>query len=97
MKWTLLLLLCLSLVSCQLEENIEGEVNEGENDITEELPIESQTLYEQVSCGLKSVYGEEHLPLKRSRTLNFIVERLAQNFQSYGLETKIEKAHFHPL
>ncbi len=81
----------------EISQGDNQESNENGNEegsISPELPIDTSALYEQVSCGLKQLYGEDHLPLKRSRTLKFIIKRLQQNFDAYSLDTKIEKAHF---
>ena len=105
MKWAKLLLIILTLSACQIEEDEtiedtqeqdqdqdqnEGEEEEGEGDQSADTTV----LYDQISCALKSVYNEDHLPLKRSRTLKFIVSRLQKNFSDYELTTSTEKSHF---
>lgn len=89
MKVMILLILAILFVSCvPVEEEVPVD--------TETEPISSgdQDLYEQVSCALKDIYSEPELSPKRSRTLHFIVGKLNEGFKSYGLQTKIEKAHF---
>ena len=95
MKWTKLLLILLTLSACQIEEaDLEDETIEDTQDQDQDQSADTTALYDQISCALKSVYNEDHLPLKRSRTLKFIVSRLQMNFSDYDLTTTTEKSHF---
>ncbi len=72
------------------EDSGQDENNQGDNPTTHEIT----KLHDNITCALKKVYSENALPLKRTRTLNFIVARLHQDFKSYNLTSDTEKAHF---
>jgi len=56
-------------------------------------PVETNKLYDQLTCMMTKVYGETPVSKKRTRTLSFIANRLHQGFKDYDFDTPIKKAH----
>ena len=68
-----------------------SSIGEDENDQSDK---EEKRIREAVVCALNKIYPPPPPAEKRYRTLNFISDRLTQNFSSYGLNSDREKAHF---
>lgn len=78
-------LFSLTLFGCQPQEELEKE--ETNSDLVTNMGA-------ALSCSLNAIYGEEKLSLRRLRTLRFIEERLSQSMVDYGIQSKIEQAHY---
>ena len=83
----LLLLSSFIIISCVPVEPEDDDVIEGGGVVT------SKRLQADLTCLMKEVYGENPVAKKRTRTLDFIVDRMKQGFDEYGINTHIERAH----
>jgi hypothetical protein len=54
---------------------------------------DGQELYSDLLCMMDDLYGERPVSKKRSRTLRFISNRLAEGFARYGFVSNTKKAH----
>ena len=82
----LLLLASFTVISCV-------PVEPEEDDIVGGGEVTSKRLQADLNCMMKEVYGKSPVEKKRTRTLDFIVDRLKQGFDEYGLNTHIERAN----
>lgn len=85
------LLLLLSLVSFACVPEVEEE-DDGQSD-GGSVSVDSERLRSDLLCLMEEVYGRSPVEKKRTRTLNFIADRLQQGFTDYGLDSNIERAH----
>lgn len=57
------------------------------------VPITNKRLESDLLCLMKEVYGKDPVEKKRTRTINFITDRLKKGFDEYGLDTVVKRAH----
>ncbi len=89
-NYLILLMSCFFLLSCQPQ----GELEEVE-DLEELTPSPVATdIGKALRCSLEKVYKEKNLSLKRSRTLRFIEKRLSESIVTYGMQSRVEQAHY---
>jgi len=84
MKKILFMTLVMSLSCVPVEDEASGGTVE---------TISNKRLQSDLLCLMKEVYGKDPVDKKRTRTINFITDRLKNGFESYGLDTVVKRAH----
>lgn len=92
MKHLHLFFMLAMLLAC-VPQDSDPDQDQDDNQDDDTIVVDNEELQSSLLCLMREVYGKEQVDKKRTRTLNFIVDRLNDGFEEYNVKTVVEKAH----